>query len=570
MVYPRKYIVIFLLLICSSQYSFAQKNKSSKLTEEQSIAFDREYIDGAKNKILGNDKDALTHFRNCLQIDPNNAAVHYQIADISFQKGNMETASKSIEIAVTNDPENLWYRKLQLEILDAQNDYINAAKASYVLGKKEKDVKYIMAAAYYYQRAKDYKNAIRMLDEAEKISGPTEEIIYNKEQLYLTIRKPKKAIAEIQKLINTNPGNTKYEGMLADLYMNTGEQQRAVGIYKGILQKEPRNGFAGFALADYYYNAKEYDSSLTYLKMGMSGDNIDIKQKLNVLIPFVANTYLKELGSHKKEITLLFIETHPEDMSGYAIYGDLYLEDKNYKNAREQYAKAVELDPNASNVWNQLLACDEALADYASMVKHCAMAIELYPYEVNYYYYGAFASYRIQDYNQTIKFALQGIDITIPGDDIRINMYTLAGDAAHYAKKYSLCDSIYMQAIDEYPESSLALNNYAYFLSLRNEKLDLAATYSKKSLELEPKNPSYLDTYAWIMYKQKNYTEAQKYILQTLEFTPESAEVLEHAGDIYYKLGKTDEAVNFWMKAKNNRSTSEFIDKKIKDKKLYE
>jgi tetratricopeptide (TPR) repeat protein len=72
------------------------------------------------------------------------------------------------------------------------------------------------------------------------------------------------------------------------------------------------------------------------------------------------------------------------------------------------------------------------------------------------------------------------------------------------------------------------------------------------------------------MYKQKNYSEAQKYILQTLEFTPESAEVLEHAGDIYYKLGKTDEAVNFWMKAKNNGSKNEFIDKKIKDKKLYE
>jgi tetratricopeptide (TPR) repeat protein len=228
------------------------------------------------------------------------------------------------------------------------------------------------------------------------------------------------------------------------------------------------------------------------------------------------------------------------------------------------------LDPNASNVWNQLLTCDEALADYASMVKHCAMAIELYPYEVNYYYYGAFASYRIQDYSQTIKFALEGIDLTIPGDEIRINMYSLAGDAAHYAKNYALCDSIYMQAIDEYPESALALNNYAYFLSLRNEKLDLAASYSKKSLELEPKNPSYLDTYAWIMYKQKNYSEAQKYILQTLEFTPESAEVLEHAGDIYYKLGKTDEAVNFWMKAKNNGSKNEFIDKKIKDKKLYE
>lgn len=559
-----------MLLVFAGSTTIAQKKQPQKLSEEQRISFEREYIDGAKDKILGNDKDALTHFRNCLQIDPNNAAVHYQIADISFQKGNIEAASKSIEIAVTNDPENLWYRKLQLEILDAQSDYISAAKSSYILGKKEKDEKYIMAAAYYYQRAKDYKNAIRMLDEAEKVAGPTEEIIYNKEQLYLTIRKPKKAIAEIQKLIKGNPGNTRYEGMLADLYMNTGEQVKAVGIYKGILQKEPRNGFAGFALADYYYSIKQYDSCLAYLKIGISGDNIEIKQKLNVLIPYVSNTYLQELGVHKKEITLLFIETHPEDMSGYAIYGDLYLADKNYEKAREQYDKALEIDPSAGNLWNQLLACDQALADYASMVKHCAMAIELYPYEVNYYYYGAFASYRIQDYSQTIKFALQGIDITIPGDDIRINMYSLAGDAAHYAKKYTLCDSIYTQAIDEYPEYALALNNYAYFLSLRNEKLDLAASYSKKSLELEPMNPSYLDTYAWIMYKQKNYTEAQKYILQTLEFTPESAEVLEHAGDIYYKLGKTEEAVNFWMKAKNNGSTSEFIDKKIKDKKLYE
>jgi predicted negative regulator of RcsB-dependent stress response len=46
--------------------------------------------------------------------------------------------------------------------------------------------------------------------------------------------------------------------------------------------------------------------------------------------------------------------------------------------------------------------------------------------------------------------------------------------------------------------------------------------------------------------------------------------VLEHYGDILYKLGRKDKALEFWIQAGGKTDASEALHKKIKDKKINE
>lgn len=113
------------------------------------------------------------------------------------------------------------------------------------------------------------------------------------------------------------------------------------------------------------------------------------------------------------------------------------------------------------------------------------------------------------------------------------------------------------------------LNNYAYFLSLRNDKLDKASEMAAKANQIEPNQASYQDTYAWILYAQKKYTDARLWIEKAItNGGAKSGTILEHYGDILYQLNETDKAVEQWQKAKTLGDTSDKIDAKIKNKKL--
>jgi len=115
------------------------------------------------------------------------------------------------------------------------------------------------------------------------------------------------------------------------------------------------------------------------------------------------------------------------------------------------------------------------------------------------------------------------------------------------------------------------MNNWAYYLSLRNENLDKAEKMGRKANQLVKDNSSYEDTYAWVLYKQKQYEEAKKWIEKALEHGGEkNGVILEHYGDLFFQLGQTEKAFEYWKKAKAAGKHSDLLDKKIADKKMYE
>ena len=74
-----------------------------------------------------------------------------------------------------------------------------------------------------------------------------------------------------------------------------------------------------------------------------------------------------------------------------------------------------------------------------------------------------------------------------------------------------------------------------------------------------------------MLFKVEKYGEAGEWILKAIQNKEEpSAEVLEHYGDVLYKLGKESQALEYWIKAKQKGPGSELLDKKIADKKYHQ
>src|SRR5690606_15266341 len=111
-------------------------------------------------------------------------------------------------------------------------------------------------------------------------------------------------------------------------------------------------------------------------------------------------------------------------------------------------------------------------------------------------------------------------------------------------------DVAYSEALGIDSMNVFVLNNYAYYLSLRNEKLDKAEAMSLKSIELQPNEATYEDTYAWILFKLERYDEALVWIKNAISNTElPSATLLDHFGDILFMNGEEKEALKQWKKA---------------------
>jgi tetratricopeptide (TPR) repeat protein len=565
----KKYIYnIFLIgALLAQTIAYGQ---TGNLNEEQRLAFDKVFFKAMKEKMLGNLDEADLSFREAIILDKENANVYYQIAEINYVKKNIKEAVRFGQLAVQLNPKNIWYNNLLADLYKTNRNYEKSAELyihMYENLKPELNYLYEAATNYFYENK--FSKSIKTLNKIEKLIGPKEEVIIKKEQIYLQSNKINKAISEVERLIKLYP-DVKYKGMLADLYLSKKKEQKAIEIYNEILKQDSTNGYASIALSDYYGSKKNSSLAYKYLKTAIASNDMEVKYKIQILIPFVSPQAGKEQHLQGYELVNIFKQANKAEATGFMLHGDLLTQDKSYKQAREEYLSATKIDATNYMVWQQILFCDQELNDNEKLLSDCENAISLFPTEPLFYNFKSITNYQQKNYEAALSTALTGLEYIVDNDELKIQFLSIAGDAAHKLKKNNLVDSIYEQALLLDPKNAYALNNYAYFLSLRKEKLDKADSMSYLSLQIEPNSASYLDTYGWILYQKKEYQKAKNYIEQSLTISPNSGEFLEHYGDILYQLGEKTEAIKYWNKALENNSSGEFLNEKIKQGKLLE
>jgi tetratricopeptide (TPR) repeat protein len=246
-------------------------------------------------------------------------------------------------------------------------------------------------------------------------------------------------------------------------------------------------------------------------------------------------------------------------------------ENKEYEEARTILKTILKEDAGNYAAWEQLLFADMYLEDFAALAADAEDAIDIFPNYPLPYFFAGIGNFQLKDYEKAKAYLESGKDFVINNNALLEQFYSSLGDTYNELGNYEASYAAYEKVLSINPSSQYVLNNYAYYLSLRSEKLDKAEEMAKRAVEIDPYSPHYLDTYSWVFYKQGKFKEAREWIEKAYRNGGDtSGVVLEHFGDILYQLGETEEALKYWKKAKERKEHSEFLEKKIKNKKLYE
>ncbi len=553
-----------------------RKNKSEVNTE---ISADKGevtniFIDATKARLLGETSKAISLYESCLQKNPKHSASMYELAQIYFESNDYLSAARFAEQAADLEPGNKWYKLLLVEVYGKAGMKKELLETCQKLVNQDKgNVDYLYELANAYLMNDDGNNAIKTYDKIEEILGITEEISLQKKKIYLIQKKTEQASAEIKKLLKEFPDQeTRYLSMLAEMYMQADKPDIAAGYYQQILAKDPGNPYIHITLSDFYRQKGDKKKSFDELKLGFSNPALDIDTKIRVLLSyFTVNEMYNENKADIFELAQILVKTHPDDPKAHSMYGDFLLDDRKYSEARDEFRKVIAIDSSRYAVWESLLNTEIQLTDYKALEEESSRAIQLFPLLPLPYLFNGIALLERNQYDEAIRGFNTGVKLVSGNNLLMVQFYTYLGDTYNRMKNNILSDESYEKALKIDPENSYVLNNYAYYLSLRNENMEKAEIMSAKSVKLDPGNPANMDTYGWVLYKLGRYTEAAEWVEKAIAATPtDDADLLEHLGDIYFKLGNTDKAIVQWQNALKAGKGSNLLEKKVKEGKLYE
>lgn len=538
------------------ELSFAQLKK-----------FNEAFFEGTKQKALGNTDEAIKEFYNAYKIDPANHAVMYQLGNLSFKKKDLTEAIFWSEKAVKANPEyNHWYYGQLGQFYNRQGSFSKSADIfeKMMANEPNRPSNYIEASNQYIN-AGEFKKGIAVLEKYQSRFGVDEESTRKMEQLYIKMGKPEKALEVITKLTEIYPDEVRYWGLLAETQMSLGKKKEAEKSYLKIISLDSLNGYAQFGMADILRSRGENDASFEHLLMGFSDERVKLSNKLQVISSYYL--MLQRDEKSKKQVFQLaeaLMKTHPNESLSFVVYSDLLYAIGNYAESRQYLLKALEFETSDFKVWQKLITIDEQLNDMTFLEQDSRKALEYFPNLPALYIYNGFALIALKQFDKSIQISQDGLAIAIQTKD-KVQLYLNMADAYQQQGNHKESDKAFDEVLKIEPNNALALNNYAYFLSLRKVRLEEAEAMVKKAIVAESDNASYLDTYGWVLYQSGKYTEALEQIRKAGKLDPTNPEILEHAGDALFKLGKTEEARNEWKKALERKGNQDRLNKKISE-----
>lgn len=282
---------------------------------------------------------------------------------------------------------------------------------------------------------------------------------------------------------------------------------------------------------------------------------------------------LKQLNGAKKFKNLSvasgkLLSTHPHKASAWWIYAQCLSQEEKYADARDAYLQGIKIDSGLVAVWEQILILDEKTGSDEDALSHVRKVLLLFPDQPEIFVLSGSTLIRLNMFSEAVKVLNDGLTLVVKNDKLTAQFYMNLGEAWHKMHDDDRSDYAFEISLKYDGNNIYALNNFAYYLSLRNKDMNKAERMIRKALELSPDNPSFNDTYSWVLYKLGRYREALERSDEALKGMKDPAcEVLDHHGDILYSSGKLEQAVEFWKKAKAKGDCSEFLDKKISERR---
>ena len=567
-------LCILMLCGCTSVQKASQRQPDRpRLSYNDGQRFKYFYLEAVNQQNLGNYDAAFDLYRHCLDIDPNAAEVYFALsayyAELDADSTSLALMQKAVDLDSDND---IYLERLGITHINA-NQFSEAAQCYEQLFQRDKsrsDVLSVLLQLYNQQR--DYDKMIVTLNRMEQVDGSSEQITLSKMRVYAMLGDKDRELEELQQLAEKHPNDLNYRVMMGNWLLQNSRADEALEAYQHVLATEPDNQAAQVSMLDYYRAVGEDSLANALQERLLVNPKTSLDTKISLMRQVVAEN--EQNGGDSTQVIAVFQRIldepqHDSDMLElYAAY--MQLKKMPQDSINQVWREALRLTPDNAGVRLQLaqaLWADEAYGDVAQL---CEEGTEYNPDEIGFYYFLGLSYLQKDDDDATLDAMRRGVS-QIDEDsnpDIVSDFYAIMGDVLHRKGLDQEAFAAYDSCLQYKPDNYGCLNNYAYYLSLRNEDLQKAEQMSYRTIKAEPTNATFLDTYAWILFQQERYTEAAIYMEQVLQNdSVPSVDVLEHAGDVYAKTEQMDKAVDYWQRAVDAGGDSKVLIRKIKLRK---
>jgi tetratricopeptide (TPR) repeat protein len=546
---------------------------------EQRRSYDMFFLDAMLQRTKGNHDAAFNLLTHCLEIDSTASEAYYFLAQYLGEMKQTDRALAYLKKALQLEPDNPDYMEILAQAYVSKEQYAEAAAVVEQLYERMKSRQDLLEMLYNLQlQQHDYQKAIDVLNRIEGIDGKTERLSLMKSGLYLKLNDYDAGLREMSDLSKQYPNDLNYRTLYANTLLmcarNGHEEQReeARRLLDEVLAEEPNNYKAQVTLRSYYVEQGDTLKADSLTRAILLNPATESEDRVSLMRSEIG--YSERHGGDSTHVLTLFREmlAQPQPDPTMAEFCAAYMDMK--KMPRDSVSEKLELvlrlAPDNASARLQLVQYAWEADDNHRVVELCRAARQYNPDEMAFYYYQGMAYYRQDDFDHALESFQNGISVITEESNpaIASDFYAVMGDLLHQKGRQNEAFAAYDSCLQWKPDNIACLNNYAYYLSELGQQLDKAEEMSSKAIKAEPRNGTYLDTYAWILFMQKRYSEARIYIDQAVQNdTTHSSVILEHAGDIYALDGNIAQALLYWQQALDGDAKNKTLIRKIKRKK---
>jgi len=542
-----------------------------------SLRFKLYYLEAVDQQLQDNYAAAYELFTHCRDINPNAAEAWFMLsyydAALKGDSAALADIKRAADLAPNNDD---YLERLATGYLKTgQNDKaINAYERLAANSPERSDILNILAQLYDHRN--DYDGALRTIQRIENLEGSSEQTALAKMRVYALQGRKDQERAELDNLCAHHPNDMNYRVMTGNWLLQNGQPQEALHEYMFALGQEPDNASARMSLIDYYRSTGDSLRADSIQTDMLISPKTPLENKVTIMRQVVADN--EKNGADSSKVLTMFrkmlsVRQKTTDMAElYVAYMTLK---KMPQDSIDTVLEGILKDaPDNTAARLQLIQSEWSRQNFGRVEELSRLALD-YNADVMAFHYFLGIALMQQDKDDEALLALRkGVSVESAKDNKELlsDCFAIMGDILHdrgqTAQAYAAYDSCLQYKDDNFG----CLNNYAYYLSESGEQLPKAEQMSYRTVQAEPDNSTFLDTYAWILFKQKRFSEAAEYIDMAVENdTTKSAVVIEHAGDIHAKNGDIDTALEYWRQAESlGDGTNKTLIRKIKLKKYID
>ncbi len=531
------------------------------------------YEEAANQQALGKYDVAYELLQHCKNIAPDAAEVYFALSSYDRDLNSNAMAINDIKRAAELSPENSTYQEQLAMTYIATKDYPNAIKAYeklYSSNPDRTDVLEILLSLY--GQKKDYANMLATVDRMVSADGESEQTVLTRMHIYSLQGKKKEEFNTLKRFVDRYPNDMSYQVMMSNWLLQNGEKQKAFDILQKVQKTDPQNVQAKLSMID-YYRAENLDSIARKMEEGLlTNPHTSTDTKVSIIRSVIANN--EACGGDSTKVLSLFRNILAGKQEN-ADLAELYVAYLSLKKMPEDsivggLKRILEIAPDNKGARIELLRTLWGKIGNDEIIEISKPGVEYNPDEMAFYYFLGFAYIQKDDDDNAFDIFRKGVAQATDSSEPSLvsDMYSYIGDIYHQRGQIEEAYAAFDSCLQWKEDNVECMNNYAYFISVDGGDLSRAEQMSYKTIKAQPTNSLYLDTYAWVLFQEKRYAEAQIYIEQAVANDSTNSYVqLEHAGDIYIMLGETDKAIDYWRRAIQAGGDAKAIERKIRLKK---